>query len=142
MPGKQAQIRLPHGRTQLNLIAVYQTVVRTTASQQGNMEQRASLLTRLGALICLLPSRNTLEIAGDMNTSLLPGPGVGPSLLKGTSHPDSERFTAFLSEHGLTALNTWSSRQIATYVSAQGSSQIDYMCSCETGKPKVPGSIC
>ena len=101
IPGRLAHIRIPHGRTNLDLVAVYQHVWRSQQDSKDNLAQRQQLLNKLGTFVRSLPSRNVLVIAGDFNTSLAKGQGVEPCAYTGsTLQPDSHKLALLISDHG------------------------------------------
>ena len=72
IPGRALHIRIPGEQFSLDVICAYQLVWRSQSTAIANKNQRQKLLDQLHQHMKGLPSRNTLLLAGDFNSSLIP----------------------------------------------------------------------
>ena len=130
-PGRLLHIRI-HGKTRCtDLINVYQYT-----SNSVNNDKRETFWHKLHELLSSLPQRNTLFLAGDMNTTAdVRSNAIGLATyawegrrLKGTNHADSDHWQQIMRQHDLCALNTWDNRHGPTYQFSHQHSRIDFLC--------------
>lgn len=129
--GRVLHVRI-HGTSKgCDVINVYQHVHHV---QQ--LEARAEVWHSLHDLLASIPKRNTLLLAGDMNTSLHKRcSAVGLATFEhnalrkwGPVHRDSDHLHNLLQVYDLTALNTWKHSLGSTYSFGTQASRIDYIC--------------
>ena len=113
------------------------------------MDIRQKVWESLDNYIQGLPRRHKLVIMGDFNSQLsyeppLVGRGLKPSPAHDRS--DKAKFQGIIRRHQLTAVNTFGTKcNAATFISEQGSSQIDYIlarqntCACHM-RPSPDGA--
>jgi len=100
------------------------------------LDARAEIWHALHDLLASLPKRNSLFLAGDMNTSLQKRcSAVGLATFEnnknrqwGPMHRDSDHLHNLLHVYGLITLNTWKSSLGPTYTFGSHASRIDYIC--------------
>ena len=121
----------------VDVVNLYQHVFNN-----GNLERRSVLWSKLSHLISTFSKKNALILAGDANCSTDQRcSAIGfPTYVRhgersyGSLHSDSYLWTQLLKQHDLIALNTWSSHSEATYVFNHQHSRIDYIiCRREHG---------
>ena len=131
IPGRLVHLRL-HGKYRdLDILHCYQHV-----HSSDRLEVRQRFWDSLNDQLTSLPKRNLLYLTGDFNTSLAHrsgAVGLGTFLhqgarCSGTVHTDSEIFHQLLRQHGLQALNTWSSHLGPTFQNSEVVSRLDYLC--------------
>ena len=100
------------------------------------MELRNQVWHQLFTLLQSFSQKNVLIMGGDFNCSAvlhsdaigIPTFRTGDTRCHGPRHPDSDQWHQLLSQFDLTALNTWNSSDMATYIFGTHSSRIDYIC--------------
>ena len=130
LPGRVLHARIPGEQVSLDVVSVYQHVWRSTLTTEANQQHRKGVLSSLQSLLSHLPSRNTLLVAGDFNSSLIPdGKHVGPCVPKGPKFKlrSVRPLQKLLEDNSLVALNTWASGRPATHRQGSSLSQIDFV---------------
>ena len=132
--GRLLHLRI-HLDRPLDVLNCYQKTFQATPQ---DLRARADLFQMLDDCIASLPTRNTLILVGDFNTSLAHDPphvgysqfvGCDGKLTTGPSHSDRSVFQAILKTHGLCALNTMQPGLPATFRGCKGQgSRIDFVC--------------
>ena len=95
-----------------------------------NKSRRQPLLDKLLKLLSGIPTCNTLLLAGDLNSPLLPDRlHVGPCVLRGPKLKvrSTKPLQKLIEDHHLVALNTWSCKKPATHEQGNSISQIDFV---------------
>ena len=132
--GRLLQVRCTYKKQQLDVISIYQHAMSFSDGEikKDLMQKRRQLWKELDTLLGSLPTRSSILLMGDFNTSLEPTKRVcGFGVKLGNQAPDVKEdrslLVDILRKHHLCALNTWSSI-CPTYEHPQGCSQIDYIC--------------
>ncbi|CAE7338149.1 Pol [Symbiodinium sp. CCMP2592] len=128
-PGRIFHVRV-NRKQPLDILNLYQY---TANDNKLTPERRSKFLRQLRHTLQGLPTRHTLIMGGDLNTTCTPldkvcGKWVMPS--SDAHNKDPEDLMAILSVHALTVLNTWnrpSHGQLETFTFGQLTSQIDYI---------------
>ena len=134
VPGRMLHVRIKGALFSVDVIGVYQWVQRDKTGGDGHAEAidkpRHKLWTQLGRLLSVLPARNILVLAGDMNAYCLRhGSNVGSGVLASQQKLDEE-FQQLLRQHNLCALNTSGrarASHCATYINGSTRTQIDFV---------------
>ena len=137
-------MRIPGEKFSLDVISFYQFVWRSKQTLTQNQEQRKDALAKLSQTIAMLPQRNSLLIAVDLNTSLKPDKKhVGPCTigLSRLGQRGTKDLQGLLEKHKLVAANTWSVSKPATHVQGNSISQIDFAL-LRQSQARGPGKSC
>ena len=113
IPGRLLHVHLGFDRQSITIVAAYQHAFDHSAD---NFSKRAVFWDTFDQFLYRLPRRTRILCGGDYNCTL---PGVHPwtgsfifrwkgRLCSGHQHKDASRFLQILQNHGLTALNSWS----------------------------------
>ena len=106
--GRVLEIRFRLGGSPHVVMCVYQHVWSSAKTPQQNRKVRGHVLSSLSKALRQIPSRLSLVVAGDFNSSLTSCPRlVGPRICPEASTPDSEGLQELIASHSLVALNTW-----------------------------------
>ena len=131
IPGRLVQLRI-HGKNRcIDLINVYQYTCIAS-----HMELRNQVWHQLFTLLQTFSRKNVLIMGGDFNCSAIqhsdaigiPTFRNGNTRCHGPRHPDTDQWHQLLLQFDLTALNTWNSSDMATYIFGTHASRIDFIC--------------
>ena len=129
--GRILHVRIHGKHRSFDLVNVYQHPYH-----HANTEVRNHFWMNLTGLLNMLPQRNLLFLAGDLNTSAdFRSGGVGSASYMwegqrhtGSTHADSHQWQQIIRRHDLIALNTWQSTLGPTYRFLHQHSRIDFLC--------------
>ena len=134
LPGRLLHVRLYLPSSGIDLLNIYQHA--WIQHDPLCLQHRGELLHACDQLVAGLPQRNVIILGGDLNTSLPHIPHcVGLQDFQdqkgrkaGPRHPDSGKLGHLLTQHGLTAINTWDPSLGPTYIGGLArQSRIDYI---------------
>ena len=134
IPGRLLHVRLYLPSSGIDLLNTYQHA--WIQNDPKCAQHRGDLLLACDQLLAGLPQRNAVIMGGDLNTSLSRIPhcvGLNDFQDKkgrrtGPRHPDSGRLGTLLTQHGLTAINTWDTSLGPTYIGGLArQSRIDFI---------------
>ena len=130
--GRLLEARFVYEGCPFVVLCVYQHVWSSAKTPQQNRKDRGALVAALSKAVKQVPSRVSLVVAGDLNSSLSPSPRlVGPCTCATAHRHDSEGLQELVVSHKLVALNTWHASQPHTYTQQGTSSQIDFVLTKE-----------
>ena len=130
--GRLLEARFVYEGCPFVVLCVYQHVWSSAKTPQQNRKDRGALVAALSKAVKQVPSRVSLVVAGDLNSSLSPSPRlVGPCTCATAHRHDSEGLQELVVSHKLVALNTWHASQPHTYTQQGTSSQIDFVLTME-----------
>ena len=114
------------------VMCVYQHVWSSAKTPQQNRSDRGHVLASLSKALRQIPSRLSLVVAGDFNSTLFSCLRlVGPRVCPEAGRPDSEGFQELIASHNLVALNTWHALCPHTFSQQDSTSQIDFVLTKE-----------
>ena len=134
LPGRLLHVRLYLPSSGIDLLNIYQHA--WIQHDPLCLQHRGELLHACDQLVAGLPQRKVVILGGDLNTSLPHIPHcVGlhdfqdqKGRKAGPRHPDSGKLGHLLTQHGLTAINTWDPSLGPTYIGGLArQSRIDYI---------------
>ena len=131
--GRVLEVRLTLEGSPHVVMCVYQHVWSSAKTPQQNRKDRSHVMASLGKALKQVPSRLSLVVAGDFNSSLSACPRlIGPRTCVESHMPDSEGFQELVSSHNLVALNTWHAPCPHTFSQQGSKSQIDFILTKES----------
>ncbi|CAE7265256.1 unnamed protein product, partial [Symbiodinium sp. CCMP2456] len=127
-PGRMLHVRI-NKACAIDVLNLYQY---TANDNKLTPERRQHFLKKLHSTLRGIPSRHSIFMAGDMNSTCMTQENVcGKWVLPSPARQqDNEDLMAILSTYALTALNTWhrpTHGQLATFTFGESASQIDYI---------------
>ncbi|CAE7251454.1 unnamed protein product, partial [Symbiodinium sp. CCMP2456] len=127
-PGRLLHVRI-NKACSIDVLNLYQY---TANDNKLTPERRQKFLKKLHSTLRGIPSRHSVLIAGDVNSTCTTQDNVcGKWVLPSPARQqDNEDLMAILSTYALTALNTWhrpTHGQLATFTFGESASQIDYI---------------
>ncbi|OLP96513.1 hypothetical protein AK812_SmicGene21236 [Symbiodinium microadriaticum] len=127
--GRLLEIRFDWHGARATVLAVYQHVWSPAKTVQANKQDRAAVLKALSRCVRSVPTRDTLVVAGDFNSSVSTTPRlVGPRTLTPLeARPDEAELTNFVRTHHLAVLNTWQVTSPHTFEQGDSRTQIDFL---------------
>ena len=127
--GRLLEIRFDWHGARATVLAVYQHVWSPAKTVQANKQDRAAVLKALSRCVRRVPTRDTLVVAGDFNSSVSTTPRlVGPRTLTPLeARPDEAELTNFVRTHHLAVLNTWQVTSPHTFEQGDSRTQIDFL---------------
>ena len=127
--GRLLETRFDWHGARATVLAVYQHVWSPAKTVQANKQDRAAVLKALSRCVRRVPTRDTLVVAGDFNSSVSTTPRlVGPrTLTPQEARPDEAELTNFVRTHHLAVLNTWQVTSPHTFEQGDSRTQIDFL---------------
>ena len=130
--GRVLEVRFMFEGSPQVVMCVYQHVWSSAKTPQQNRSDRGHVLASLSKALRQIPSRLSLVVAGDFNSTLFSSPRlVGPRVCPEAERPDSAGFQEFIASHNLVALNTWHAPCPRTFSQQDSTSQIDFILTKE-----------
>ena len=144
-PGRAQEVHCEVRGQPVLLLNCYQYTKQRGMTEQDHYATQSKVLSSLSKSLSNSSQRTVPVLAGDFNSSLKPNPPfVGGVVPAGSSKqkPVQKQFQKFLQRNSLVALNTWQGRKANTFISPQGSSQIDFILTTNFDAAQLARKVC